>query len=70
MKNKKLEEMIARVDAEVEREGGSTGSNLREPPYIPPWPTKIPDYLPEEEKKRRQAAYDEWEKINPWKNKK
>lgn len=63
MKDKELEEMIARVDAEIEREGGSTGSNMREPPYIPPGPVEIPKNLPKAEYERRKRNHDELVKI-------
>ncbi|MBO4304681.1 MAG: hypothetical protein J6A21_08870, partial [Lentisphaeria bacterium] len=37
---KEWKEMVARVDRRVAAEGGSTGSNMAEPPYVPPGPVK------------------------------
>lgn len=53
---KAWKEMVARVDRRVAAEGGSTGSNMAEPPYVPPGPVRIPDGLPPEEVARRKKA--------------
>ena len=53
---KEWKEMVARVDRRVAAEGGSTGSNMAEPPWMPPGPVKIPDGLPPEEVERRKKA--------------
>ena len=44
-------------DAEFERlaiQSGGGGSNMAEPPWMPPGPVKIPDGLPPEEVARRK----------------
>ncbi len=51
--------MVAEVDRQVAAEGGSTGSNMAEPPWIPPGPIRIPDGLPPEERERRERLRDE-----------
>lgn len=46
-------------DAELERlaiQSGGGGSNMAEPPWMPPGPVKIPDGLPPEEVARRKKA--------------
>ena len=60
---KEWKAMVARVDRLVAEEGGSTGSNMAEPPYIPPGPVKIPDGLPPEEIERRKKAYAHAKKL-------
>ena len=47
--------MEARVDAEVAAEGGSTGSNMAEKPYIPPEARERWKNLPQEEKDKIYA---------------
>ena len=37
-------------------ESGGGGSNMAEPPYVPPGPIRIPDGLPPEEVARRKKA--------------
>ena len=49
--------MVARVDAEVEAEGGSTGSNMAEPTYIPPEAKEIWEQASEEEKAELCALF-------------
>ena len=56
---KEWEEMVKRVDRQVAEEGGSTGSNMAEPPWVPPGPAKIPEGLsPEEVAERKQCLAD------------
>ena len=45
--------MVARVDAEVEAEGGGTGSNMAEPPWIPPETRERWAKMSEEERQKR-----------------
>ena len=45
--------------AEVMRNGGSTGSNMAEPPWVPPGPIRTPDGLPPEEIARRKRNSEE-----------
>ena len=49
--------MVARVDAEVEAEGGGTGSNMAEPPYTPPEAKEIWEQASEEEKAELNALF-------------
>ena len=56
---KEWKDMIADVDRQIAEEGGSTGSNMAEPPWVPPGPIRIPDGLPPEEKKRRERLRKE-----------
>ena len=53
---KEWKDMIADVDRQIAEEGGSTGSNMAEPPWVPPGPVRIPDGLPPEEVARREKA--------------
>lgn len=49
-------------DAELQKkaiESGGGGSNMAEPPYVPPGPIRIPDGLPPEERARRERLRDE-----------
>ena len=46
------ERLEAEVDAEVAAEGGSTGSNMAERPYLPPECREYFKNLPPEEKKK------------------
>jgi len=56
--------MVARVDAEVEAEGGGTGSNMAEPPWIPPEEEEYWASLSEEEQEKETAAIlDSIEKL-------
>ena len=47
--------MVAEVEAEVAAEGGSTGSNMAEKPYIPPEARERWKNLPQEEKDKIYA---------------
>ena len=40
-------------------ESGGGGSNMAEPPYVPPGPIRIPDGLPPEERARRERLREE-----------
>ena len=44
--------MVARVEARVAAEGGSTGSNMAERPYLPPECREYFKNLPPEKKKK------------------
>ena len=65
---KEWKEMVARVDRRIAAEGGSTGSNMAEPPYVPPGPVKIPDGLPPEERARRERLLEELKNDPPFRN--
>lgn len=56
---KEWEEMVKRVDRQVAEEGGSTGSNMAEPPWVPPGPIEIPADLPPEEIAQRKKLWEE-----------
>ena len=47
--------MVAEVEAEVAAEGGGTGSNMAEKPYIPPEARERWKNLPQEEKNKIYA---------------
>ena len=52
--------------AEIQKhaiESGGGGSNMAEPPYVPPGPIRIPDGLPPEEVARRKKASAEIDEI-------
>ena len=49
----KWKKMIAEAQEHAIRTGGG-GSNMAEPPYVPPGPIRIPDGLPPEEVARRK----------------
>lgn len=49
---KEWEDLIAEVDAEVAAEGGDTGSNMAEKPYLPPECREYFNNLPPEKKKK------------------
>ena len=46
---KEWKDMIADVDRQIAEEGGSTGSNMAEPPWTPPGRPETSDNLPREE---------------------
>ena len=50
--------MVAEVEAEVAAEGGSTGSNMAEKPYIPPNVKEILKGVPAEELAKTDAEID------------
>ena len=49
-------------------ESGGGGSNMAEPPWVPPGPVKIPDGLPPEERARRERLLEELKKDPPFRN--
>ena len=52
--------------AEIQKhaiESGGGGSNMAEPPHVPPGPIRIPDGLPPEEVARRKKASAEIDEI-------
>ena len=49
------EKMIAAEEENLRKNGGG-GSNMAEPPWMPPGPVRIPDGLPPEEVARRKKA--------------
>ena len=49
--------MVAEVEAEVAAEGGSTGSNMAEKPYIPPEAHELWEKLPQEKKDEYLALF-------------
>ena len=55
---KEWDEKIAKIHAQAVESGGG-GSNMAEPPYVPPGPIRIPDGLPPEERARRERLRDE-----------
>ena len=58
-------------DAELERQAilsGGGGSNMAEPPWVPPGPVKIPDGLPPEERARRERLLEELKNDPPFRN--
>ncbi len=54
-KTESWKRMVARVEARVAAEGGSTGSNMAEKPYIPPEARERWKNLPQEEKDKIYA---------------
>jgi len=54
--------MIAAEKENLRKYGGG-GSNMAEPPYVPPGPIRIPDGLPPEEIARRKKASAEIDEI-------
>ena len=50
---KEWDEKISKIHAQAVASGGG-GSNMAEPPYVPPGPIRIPDGLPPEEVARRK----------------
>ena len=46
-------EMMAKLDAEAEAAGGSTGSNMAEPPWIPPETRERWAKMSEEERQKK-----------------
>ena len=53
------DEELEKMDAEFEEyaiKTGGGGSNMAEPPWMPPGPVRIPDGLPPEEVARRKKA--------------
>ena len=42
------------------------GSNMAEPPWVPPGPVRIPDGLPPEERARRERLLEELKKDPPF----
>ncbi|MCQ2386281.1 MAG: hypothetical protein MJ078_06375 [Clostridia bacterium] len=55
--DKRRQKMIRYVE---KYEGGSTGSNMAEPMKRCPG-AEIPEYLPEEERRRRKELAEKWE---------
>ena len=58
-------------DAELERlaiQSGGGGSNMAEPPWVPPGPVRIPDGLPPEERARRERLLEELKNDPPFRN--
>lgn len=49
-------------------ESGGGGSNMAEPPWMPPGPVRIPDGLPPEERARRERLLEELKKDPPLRN--
>ena len=50
--------MVAEAQEQAIKSGGG-GSNMAEPPYVPPGPIRIPDGLPPEERARRERLREE-----------
>ena len=63
----KWKKMIAEAQEHAIRTGGG-GSNMAEPPYVPPGPVKIPEGLPPEERARRERLLEELKKNPPFRN--
>ena len=63
----KWKKMIAEAQEHAIRTGGG-GSNMAEPPYVPPGPVKIPDGLPPEERARRERLLEELKNDPPFRN--
>ena len=63
----KWKKMIAEAQEHAIRTGGG-GSNMAEPPWVPPGPVKIPDGLPPEERARRVRLLEELKKDPPFRN--
>ena len=59
--------MIAEAQEHAIRTGGG-GSNMAEPPWVPPGPVKIPDGLPPEERARRERLLEELKNDPPFRN--
>ena len=59
---KEWDEKISKIHAQAVKSGGG-GSNMAEPPYVPPGPIRIPDGLPPEEVARRKKASAEIDEI-------
>ena len=55
---KEWDEMISKIHEQAVKSGGG-GSNMAEPPYVPPGPIRIPDGLPPEERARRERLREE-----------
>ena len=56
---KEIDELRKKVIEETIRSGGSTGSNMAEPPWVPPGPIEIPADLPPEEIAQRKKLWEE-----------
>ena len=56
---KEIDELRKKVIEETMRSGGSTGSNMAEPPWVPPGPIEIPADLPPEEIAQRKRLWEE-----------
>ena len=54
---KEWDDLVAEVDAEVAAEGGDTGSNMAEKPYIPPEAHKLWENLPQGKKDEYLALF-------------
>ena len=63
----KWKKMIAEIHAQAVESGGG-GSNMAEPPYVPPGPIRIPDGLPPEERARRERLLEELKNDPPFRN--
>ena len=65
------DEELEKMDAEFEEyaiKTGGGGSNMAEPPWVPPGPVKIPDGLPPEERARRERLLEELKNDPPFRN--